>query len=177
MNSPIIRICRENPEHAPTIETLNRDAFGPGRFARTAYRLREGVPHEEELSFIAILSQPGERDRLAGSVQQTKIRVGNRPALLLGPLVVAPEFKNIGIGRELMNRTIDAAKRAGHELILLVGDHPYYSRFGFRIVPSGAIALPGPVDPQRVLTLALGFTNGADYYGKALAVLQKNNTA
>jgi predicted N-acetyltransferase YhbS len=176
MNSPIIRICPETRAHDADIEALNRDAFGPGRFARTAYRLREGVPHEFELSFIAILTGTGEGDRLAGSVRQTSIQIGSRPVLLLGPLVVAAEYKNIGIGRELMNRTIEAAKRAGHSLILLVGDYPYYSRFGFQIAQRGAITLPGPVDPHRLLTLALGGGDVAQFRGKALPMLQKNNT-
>jgi predicted N-acetyltransferase YhbS len=176
MNSPIIRICPESRVHDADIETLNRDAFGPGRFARTAYRLREGVPHEQELSFIAMLSGTGRRDQLAGSVRQTAIRIGSRTALLLGPLVVATEFKNIGIGRELMNRTIEAANKAGHNLILLVGDYPYYSRFGFQVAPHGTIALPGPVDPRRLLTLALGGNDAACFRGKAMPMLQKNNT-
>lgn len=171
-----IRICPELPEHEHAIEQLNCQAFGPGRFARSAYRLREGVPAERGLGFVALLDGPGAAGPLAGAVRQTGITIGSRGALLLGPLVVAPENKNLGIGRELMNRTIRAASLAGHEAILLVGDYSYYSRFGFWQVPPGTITLPGPVDPRRVLFRLLEAGAGMSFSGPARILAQKNNT-
>ena len=150
MNVPIIQIMPEQPGYADQIEALNDRAFGPGRFTRTAYRLREGLDAEPDLCFVALLAQSS-KSALAGSVRQTRISIGHSPALLLGPLVVDNTYKNLGIGRELMNRTLQAARCAKHAHILLVGDLPYYERFGFTQIPRGTIDLPGPVDPERLL--------------------------
>lgn len=132
------------------IERLHERAFGPGRFARTAYRIREGAPHVFDLSFTALVGT-----LLVGSVRLTPIRAGEQPGLMLGPLTVDPAFENRGIGRALIERSLDAAREAGHALVLLIGDEPYYARFGFTRVPRGQLAMPGPVDPDRLLAAEL----------------------
>jgi predicted N-acetyltransferase YhbS len=81
----------------------------------------------------------------------TRIRCGALPALLLGPLTVDPAFQSGGIGEALVKRSLEAAKALGHELVLLVGDEPYYGRMGFTRVPEGKLIFIGPVDPQRLL--------------------------
>ncbi len=136
------------------IDSIQAAAFGPGRFARTAFRIREGVPHLPHLSFVGLSG-----DKVAGSVRLTPITIGATPALLLGPLTVAPEFKNRGLGKLLLRTSIDAAKAEGETAILLVGDAPYYGPLGFKAVPFGSVQLPGPVDLARVLIAPL---NGAD---------------
>ncbi|HEX8663558.1 MAG TPA: N-acetyltransferase [Beijerinckiaceae bacterium] len=140
----------ELPGDAEPIERLHERAFGPGRFARTAFRLREGAPHIPELSFTALVGT-----LLVGSVRLTPVTAGQAPALVLGPLTVDPAFENRGIGRALIERALQAAREAGHRLVVLVGDEPYYARFGFRRVPAGQLAMPGPVDPARFLVLEL----------------------
>lgn len=143
---------------ADAIEALHELSFGPGRFARTAFRLREGVPHDPDLSFVALFG-----DRFGGAVRLTPIRIGDDPALLLGPLAVHPDFAGRGAGKALVGVALDAARAAGHKLVLLVGDHPYYGPLGFARVPVGQITMPGPVDPNRLLLaeLAPGAAAGA----------------
>ena len=150
MNSLNDIIQPESPEDFYAVEKLAEIAFGPGRFTRSAFRLREGVSHEADLSFT--LHRMGE---LIGSVKLTRILIGNDLALLLGPLVVAPEFKNKGVGSALMEKAVEAAKLAGHAVILLVGDFDYYKKFGFEQARHGQIKLPGPVDPDRILICSL----------------------
>ncbi|MGX1097975.1 GNAT family N-acetyltransferase [Amorphus sp. MBR-141] len=135
---------------APAIDVLNDTAFGPGRFARTAYRLREGVPHAPDLAFVATVA-----DRLVGSVRLTPILVGTSGALLLGPLAVHPDVANRGIGRSLVRTSVARARELGHRLVLLVGDPPYYAPVGFTPVRPGQITFPGPVDPHRLLAAHL----------------------
>ncbi|WP_319496730.1 N-acetyltransferase [uncultured Cohaesibacter sp.] len=139
---------RELPLHVSAIEQLHRDAFGPGRFARTAFRVREAVDPEPSLSFVAT-----SHGHLAGSVRLSPIRIGSCKSLLLGPLAVHPDFKNKGAGKLLMERAIADAKEMDYRAILLVGDYDYYARFGFERVPMGMIVMPGPVDPLRLLLL------------------------
>jgi predicted N-acetyltransferase YhbS len=130
----------------PAIERLTERAFGPGRYARSAYRLREGVPPDASLSFVACVGT-----FLVGANQMTPIRCGNTPALLLGPLTVDPAFRSGGIGEALVTRSLEAAREAGHTLVLLVGDLTYYGRMGFRPVPETQLTFCGPVDPARLL--------------------------
>ncbi|WP_210485127.1 GNAT family N-acetyltransferase [Microvirga antarctica] len=145
-----LSIRSEQPSDSDSIERLHERAFGPGRFARTASRLREGAPHLAELSFTALVGT-----LLVGSVRVTAVQAGDAPALMLGPLTVEPAFEARGIGGALMRRSLDAARHAGHSLVLLVGDAPYYSRFGFKPIPPGHLVLPGPVNPARFLALEL----------------------
>ena len=139
-------ISPETPADAKAIERLNEHAFGPGRFARTAYRLREGVEPDPALSFVARVGT-----LLVGSNRLTRIVCGGRPGLLLGPLAVEPAFRARGIGEDLVARSLQAAREGGHGLVILVGDEPYYSRMGFRVVPPGRLQMPGPVDLRRLL--------------------------
>lgn len=130
----------------PAIERLTEHAFGPGRFAKTAYRLREGLPADNSLSFVARVGTI-----LVGANRMTPIRIGDAPALLLGPLVVEPAFRQHGVGEKLVNQSLEAARAAGHGLVILVGDPGYYGRMGFRRAPDGQMTMPGPVDPDRLL--------------------------
>ncbi|MGI9401861.1 MAG: GNAT family N-acetyltransferase, partial [Rhizobiaceae bacterium] len=111
MSSTTIKIGHIRPECQSEIYNLAAEAFGPGRFARTAFRLREFSDPKPELSFMAEVSTDTCNQTLAGSVELTDIRIGDNPALLLGPLVVSPHLQKLGIGRELMNRAVhDATK-------------------------------------------------------------------
>ena len=140
----------ERPEDADHVEALDNDGFGPGRFAKTAYRLREGVKPESELSFVAV-----EKDALVGSVRFWPILIGGRNALLLGPLAVRSALRGRGIGIGLMQTGIEKARALGHRAILLVGDEGYYARAGFARLPQGQVRFPGPVDRARILGLSL----------------------
>jgi predicted N-acetyltransferase YhbS len=136
----------ETSGDAEAIERLNERVFGPGRFARTAYRLRETTPPDPGLSFVARVGT-----LLVGANRMTPIFIGETPALLLGPLIVEPVFRAQGIGEALVIRSLEAAKAAGAKLSILVGDEPYYGRMGFKRAPPGRVQLPGPVDPTRIL--------------------------
>lgn len=133
------------------IEDINAEAFGPGRFARAAYKIREGGPHERALSFVA--THDG---RVIATVRLTRIVVGQGRSLLLGPLAVRPSHKDLGIGRKLVRIAIEAAREEGWASVLLVGDEPYYGPLGFRQVPIGQITMPRPVDYRRLLIHELG---------------------
>ena len=142
------------PADMPAIEKLDERAFGPGRFALSAYRLREGVSPDPDLSFVAHVGT-----LLVGANRMTAIACGGKPALLLGPLTVDPAFRSRGIGEALMAKSMEAARNAGHKLVILVGDEPYYRRVGFKRAPQGRLTMPGPVDPARLLYCEL--TEGA----------------
>jgi predicted N-acetyltransferase YhbS len=156
-----IIIAPERAADAPAVAGLEERAFGPGRYARTAFRLRESTPHTLALSFIARVST-----LVVGSIRLTPIRIGDNPALLLGPLTVDPAFRSKGIGRMLMDAALTAAAEAGHQIVLLVGDEAYYGRVGFKRVPPGTIILPGPVDPMRVLVRELAAEALKDAHGR-----------
>ncbi|WP_454917507.1 GNAT family N-acetyltransferase [Xanthobacter sediminis] len=145
-----LTIAIEIPDDDAAVDRLHERTFGPGRFARTAFRIREQVGHERALSFTARVGT-----MLVGSLRLTKVKIGATPALLLGPLSVEPPFQSVGIGGRLMEVALEAARAAGHRLVVLVGDEPYYSKFGFRRVPQGRVTLPGPVDPARLLVAEL----------------------
>jgi predicted N-acetyltransferase YhbS len=134
----------------PVIDRLHERAFGPGRFARSAFRLREGKAPRHDLSFVASVGT-----LIVGSVRMTPIRIGMAGALLLGPLTVDPAFEKRGIGSALIWRSLDAARLSECGIALLVGDMPFYGRFGFVKVPSERVMMPGPVDPARLLWTAL----------------------
>lgn len=145
-----LTLRQERPSDSDAIERLHERAFGPGRFARTASRIREGAPHDPRLSFVANVGT-----LLVGSVRLTPVWAGKAPALMLGPLTVEPAFMSRGIGGALMRRSLEAAKEQGETLVFLVGDRPYYERFGFAPVQPGRFSLPGPVDPARFLVCEL----------------------
>jgi predicted N-acetyltransferase YhbS len=145
-----LTLSPQTPADLPAIERLEERAFGPGRFARSAYRLREGAEPDYALSFVARVGT-----LLVGANTMTAIRCGEAPALLLGPLTVDPAFRSGGIGEALVQKSLEAARAAGHRLVLLVGDLPYYERMGFCRVPPGKLDFIGPVDPERLLCCEL----------------------
>lgn len=147
-------IAPERAECADAIEALHESAFGPGRFARAAFRLREQGPHDPALSFVALSPQGA----MLGSVRMTQVATsqsGHR-GHLLGPLAVDPAYKSRGIGKALVRRAAGAACRTHARFVLLVGDAPYYAPLGFAPVPAGRLFLPGPVEPNRLLAHPLG---------------------
>jgi predicted N-acetyltransferase YhbS len=150
MNDISLTILPESKDDAEAIERLHERTFGPGRYAKTAYRLREEVEHSIDLSFIARIGT-----LLVGSVWLTPIRIGASRALLLGPLTVEPAFRERGIGQALIARALEEAAAKAHGLVILVGDEPYYAKSGFRSVPPGRLVMPGPVDPARLLVAEL----------------------
>lgn len=147
------------------VAALHTDVFGPGRFTRSAYRVREQrrVAGQTPSPYcrVACLGV-----RIVASITLTPIAIGGtRGALLLGPLAVDPEFAGQGHGRRLVAESLDQARADGVSLVVLVGDEPYYGRFGFKRVAPGRIAFPGPVDSQRVLAAELRDGALADYGG------------
>jgi len=150
MSDLSLTILPEMADDAEAIERLTERTFGPGRYTKTAYRIREAVPHSLDLSFTARIGT-----LLVGSVRLSPIRIGAAPALLLGPLTVEPPFRSRGIGRRLLEHALNQARERGHRLVVLVGDEPYYGRVGFKRIPKGQAAMPGPVDPARLLVAEL----------------------
>lgn len=144
------QIHPERPEDAERVEALDNDGFGSGRFAKTAYRLREGVEPERKLCFVAV-----ENGTVLGSVRFWPIVVGMEQALLLGPLAVQSDQRGRGIGIALMKHGIEKARQTGFRYVLLVGDEPYYKRAGFARIAPGRVRFPGPVDRSRILGLSL----------------------
>ena len=119
---PSWKICLETEADAPILSELAAEAFGPGRFARSAYRVREGVAPVASLCLTGWLGE-----RLAGGIRFTAIRIGaEENASLLGPLVVNPAMKGNGYGKALAEEGLRRARQEGFGLVLLVGDMPYY---------------------------------------------------
>ena len=137
----------ETPAEAEAVEALVLAAFGPGRFAKTAERLRERAG-------IAAGFVVRDGDRIVGSVRLWKITVGQTPALFLGPIAVDAASRRAGLGADLVAACVTHAKAMGTAGVLLVGDPPYFARFGFAAAPQ--VRLPGPVDPRRVMWLPVG---------------------
>jgi predicted N-acetyltransferase YhbS len=144
---PAVETRRAEPADLPAIVALQARAFSPGRFTRTAYRVREGAPDISPFCRVALLG-----DRLIAAVRMTPITIGGQPGgVLLGPLAVEPELAGRGYARRLVAEALAAAHAGGETLVLLVGDMAYYGRLGFKPVPPGRIGLPGPFDPTRLL--------------------------
>lgn len=154
MDDASLTIEVESADDAAAIERLHERTFGPGRYAKSAYRLREQVAHAPDLSFTARVGT-----LLIGSVRLSPIRIGETRALLLGPLTVEPAFRERGVGQALIERSLDVARAKGHRLVILVGDEPYYGKSGFKRIPPGRATMPGPVDTARLLVAEL--TEGA----------------
>jgi predicted N-acetyltransferase YhbS len=142
-----VKIRHETPFDVARREALLDEAFGDARFTKTAERLREGRLPERGLAFAACAD-----GRLVGTVRLWNISAGpGRPALLLGPLAVASDFRGRGLGGVLMRHALEQAQQRGHRAVLLVGDAPYYGRFGFTAEQTGALWLPGPYARERLL--------------------------
>jgi len=150
MDDIALTILPETATDAPAIDRLHERTFGPGRYAKTAYRLREQADHRVDLSFTARTGT-----LLVGSVRLTPIRIGEARALLLGPLTVEPAFRERGVGQALIERALAEARAKAEKLVILVGDEPYYGKCGFKRVPAGRVTMPGPVDPARLLVAEL----------------------
>src|ERR1700690_4421309 len=150
MSELALTIMAETADDGPAIDRLHERTFGPGRFARSAYRIREGRGHVLGLSYTARIGS-----LLVGSVRVTPICIGETPALLLGPLTVEPPFREHGVGSALIERALKHAKAAGHTMVVLVGDEPFYGKSGFKRIPQGQVKMPGPVDPARLLVAEL----------------------
>lgn len=148
------QIRPERAEDAPLVDHLNAISFGPGRFAKSAYRLREGVDPVAGLSFVAV-----DGADLLGSIRFWPVAIGMETSLLLGPLAVQPTLRSRGIGIALMTHAIAEARVQGYPSIILIGDEPYYVRVGFARLAPGRIKFPGPVDEARVLGLSLAQHN------------------
>ena len=153
-------IVAETAADVAAREALLDRAMGQGRKRKSSEKLRRGRRPSEGLAFVA-------RDadgRVVGTVRLWDVHAGgDRCALLLGPLVIDPSMKSVGIGSALMLHAIAEAKRLGHAAILLVGDAPYYGRFGFSSEKTGRLAMPGPYERHRFLALELveGALDGA----------------
>jgi predicted N-acetyltransferase YhbS len=150
MTDSSLTILPETVDDAQAIERLHERTFGPGRYAKSAYRLREDVAPLLALSFAARIGT-----LLVGSVRLSPVRIGETKALLLGPLTVEPPFRARGVGQALIERALEQARAQGHRLVILVGDEPYYGKCGFKRVPPGRAIMPGPVDPTRLLVAEL----------------------
>jgi predicted N-acetyltransferase YhbS len=158
-------LAPERAEDARRVEGLIDRAFGPGRFAKTAERLREGRRPDLALSVVAWSG-----GRAVGCVRQWRILVGAVPAVFLGPIAVEEERRREGLGASLIQRAIEAARRAGRGHILLVGDTPLFGPFGFTAAAARHVALPGPVDQRRVLALALRSGETDELRGQVRAI-------
>jgi len=140
----------ERPDDASLIAALLDRAFGPGRHAKAADRLREGNVVIPGLSVTA-----WEDRRLAGSVRMWPVTIGGEPVVFLGPIAVEADLRKHRIGQTLVEMACEAAAEAGWRAVLLVGDAPYFERVGFEAEPAKAVVMPGPVDQRRVLLKAL----------------------
>ncbi|WP_299141363.1 N-acetyltransferase [uncultured Tateyamaria sp.] len=142
-------LTQEAPPDWWEVEALYDLCFAPGREALSSYRLRDGVPPQAGLSHVA-------RDAdgiLAGAIRYWPVRIGTHLALLLGPVAVHPTRQGEGLGGELIETSLEVAAQSGWARVMLVGDAPYYSRFGF--APLHHVHMPPPTNPDRVLGRAL----------------------
>jgi predicted N-acetyltransferase YhbS len=145
-----VRIREERLEDVRAREALLDDAFGSARFQKTCERLRAGRMPARGLSLVAV-----DGDRLVGTVRLWHVRAGGVPALLLGPIAVAVSHRSLGIGRKLIGEALFQAVCHGHKAVLLVGDAPYYARFGFERRLTFGLEMPGWVEEERFLGLEL----------------------
>jgi predicted N-acetyltransferase YhbS len=149
----MFRISPETPRDAAEVEHLFDLAFAPGRTALSSYRLRDGVAPERALSLVA----RDDYDTLAGAIRYWPVLVGEagHPALLLGPVAVHPTRQGEGLGAHLIIDSLERAAAAGWTRAILVGDAPYYRRFGFVRATAPGLAFPPPTNPDRLLARAL----------------------
>lgn len=147
----MFEIIHQRPEDAEKIPALLDKCFGSDRQQKTVYRLREDVPALAELSFVAYAG-----DDMIGTIEYWPIVIGDQyPALLLGPIAVEPQWQGKGIGVALIRQSLALAAEFGHSRVVLVGDPEYYARFGFVGAAPLGLALPGPVDMERLVVKAL----------------------
>jgi predicted N-acetyltransferase YhbS len=139
-------------------EALLDACFGDNRHTRTCQRLRDGRAPAEGLALSAV-----RQGRVVGSVRLWHVSAGGIPALMLGPLAVEASSRQLGVGAALMDHALAAAKARGHRAVILLGDAPYYARFGFSAAKTGELSLPGTFERDRLLGLELreGALDGA----------------
>src|SRR3954451_966971 len=151
-------IRSERASEVAAREALLDACFGDDRHMRTCQRLRDGRAPAEGLSLSAV-----RQGRVVGSVRLWHVSAGGIPALMLGPLAVEASSRQLGVGTALMDHALAAAKARGHRAVILLGDAPYYTRFGFTADKTGALSLPGQFERERLLGLELtaGALDGA----------------
>jgi predicted N-acetyltransferase YhbS len=151
-------IRAERASDAVAREALLDACFGANRHQRTCQRLRDGRAPADGLAFSVV-----RQGRLVGTVRLWHVSAGNVRALVLGPLAIDPSCRDLGIGAALMSHALAAAKARGHAAVILLGDAPYYARFGFSGLKTGELSLPGPFERDRLLGLELreGALDGA----------------
>jgi len=139
-------------------EALLDACFGENRHMRTCQRLRDGRAPAEGLALSAV-----RRGQLVGTVRLWHVSAGGVPALVLGPLAVDATSRKLGVGAALMVEALAGARTRGHRAVILLGDAPYYARFGFSAEKTGELMLPGPFERERLLALELreGALDGA----------------
>lgn len=147
-------IRAERAADVATREALLDACFGEDRLGRTCQRLRDGRAPATGLALSAVRG-----GKLVGTVRLWHVSAGGRPALVLGPLAIDPACRELGIGAALMHQALAAARARGHAVVILLGDAPYYARFGFSAEKTGALSLPGPFERDRLL--AIEFSEGA----------------
>lgn len=154
-----MKIVVETSAHEAVVDKMVANAFGPDRFAKTVYRLRDDVAPVASLSLVML-----DGEEVVGTLRFWPILIGGlTPALLLGPLVASADRQGQGIGTSLMEEGLARAAAQGHRIVILVGDAPYYRRFGFTTALARSLKLPGWVDQKRFLAheLVVGAMAGA----------------
>ncbi|MBM6594885.1 GNAT family N-acetyltransferase [Microvirga pudoricolor] len=155
----MITIREETFRDVDARETLLDTCFGPARFQKTCERLREGRLPADGLALVIEMD-----GRIVGTVRLWHVSAGpGRPALMLGPIAVDPALQGLGLGGKLMREALARAAELGHGSVLLVGDAPYYDRFGFSTQMTEGLWMPGPFERERFLALELraGALSGA----------------
>ncbi len=157
-NAAPFAIRAERASDVVAREALLDACFGDNRHTRTCQRLRDGRAPAEGLALSVV-----RQGRLVGTVRLWHVSAGGRPALMLGPLAVDDSCRGLGVGAALMEHALDVAKARGHGAVILLGDAPYYARFGFTADKTGELSLPGPFERDRLLGLELrqGALDGA----------------
>ena len=158
------RLRDERPRDEASREALLDASFGPSRFAKTCERLREGRVAADGLSLVAV-----DGAAVVGTLRFWHVECGRTPALMLGPLAVAASHRSAGIGGALIAHGLRRATKLGHGGVILVGDAPYYARFGFARGPVENLVLPGPVEQARFLGLELRPAGLAGAQGRVVA--------
>ncbi|MBR1209206.1 N-acetyltransferase [Bradyrhizobium sp. JYMT SZCCT0180] len=157
-NAAPFAIRAERASDVVAREALLDACFGANRHTRTCQRLRDERAPAEGLALSAVA-----RGKLVGTVRLWHVSAGGIPALMLGPLAVEESSRKLGVGAALMDHALAAATARGHRAVILLGDAPYYVRFGFSAEKTGELSLPGPFERDRLLGLELrgGALDGA----------------
>lgn len=148
-------ITTEHSHHGAAVERLLDVTFGLDRFQKSSYRLREGADPVADLCMVGVEHDDLGRETVLGTIRYWEVTAGDRRALLLGPIAVSPELQGGGLGSKLIRMSLNKAAALGHRSVLLVGDAPYYERFGFSRRLTLGLNMPAPTDPNRFLGLEL----------------------